>query len=127
VERHTIWFTRYEVRPLSVNGREPWQQRFNAFAPPISKNLGARKVPITCCIEGKKRSAEIPNIPHMAVDPLPTMHPSGDMWANVGHPVSPDKLALAMGATGSTFTDHRTRWDNYGKNGHYAPISWSSS
>jgi hypothetical protein len=67
------------------------------FAPLISKNLGTKKMPITYRIEGKKRSAEIPNILHMAVDPLPTMHPSGEMWANVGHPVSPDKLALAMG------------------------------
>ena len=32
------------------------------------------------------------------------MHPSGEMWANLGHPVSPDKLALAVGASGNTFT-----------------------
>jgi hypothetical protein len=25
-----------------------------------------------------------------------------------------------------TFTDHGMRWDNSGKNGHYAPISWSN-
>jgi len=31
----------------------------------------------------------------MAVDPLPTMHPSGEMWANSGHPISPDKFAFA--------------------------------
>jgi hypothetical protein len=30
---------------------------------------------------------------HMTVDPLPTAHSSGEMWANIGHPVSPDKLA----------------------------------
>src|SRR5262245_40660645 len=34
--------------------------------------------------------AEIPNILHMSVDPLPTMHPSGEMWASSGHPISPD-------------------------------------
>ena len=28
--------------------------------------------------------------------------------------------------TGSTFADHGMRWDNSGKNGHYAPISWSN-
>src|SRR5262245_66192180 len=33
-------------------------------------------VPITYRVDGKKRSAEIPNILHMSVDPLPTMHPS---------------------------------------------------
>ena len=48
-----------------------------AFAPLISKNLGVKKVPIKFRIEGKKRSAEIPGILHLSVDPLPTMHPSG--------------------------------------------------
>src|SRR5262249_33430517 len=77
-----------------------------AFAQLISKNLGVKKVPITYRVDGKKRSAEIPNILHMSVDPLPTMHPSGEMWANSGHPISPDKLAFAVGAPGSTFSDH---------------------
>jgi len=96
------------------------------LAPLFGKNLGVKKVPITYRIDGKKRSAEIPNILHMTVDPLPTAHPSGEMWANTGHPVSPDKLALAVGASGNVFTDHRMRWDNSGKNGHYAPIRWSN-
>ena len=43
----------------------------------------------------------------MTVDPLPTAHSSGEMWANIGHPVSPDKLALAVGAPGNTFNMHR--------------------
>ncbi len=97
-----------------------------ALAPLIGKVLGVKKVPITYRIDGKKRSAEIPGILHMSVDPLPTGHPSGEMWANTGHPVSPDRLAFAMGASGNTFNDHGMRWDNSGKNGHYAPISWSN-
>jgi hypothetical protein len=97
-----------------------------AFAPFIAKNLGAKKVPITYRVEGKKRSAEIPSILHMSVDPLPTMHPSGEMWVNTGYPISPDKLAFAVGAQGSTFSDHGMRWDNSGKNGLYAPIRWSN-
>ena len=76
------------------------------LAPLIGKNLGAKKVPITYRIEGKKRFAQIPNILHMSVDPLPTAHPSGEIWANTGHPVSPDKLAFATGAPRNTFTDH---------------------
>ena len=95
------------------------------LAPFITEHLGVKKVAINYKIDGKKRSAEIPGVLHMAVDPLPTMHPSGEMWANTGHPVSPDKLALAVGAAGSTFGDYGMRWDNSGKNGHYAPISWS--
>jgi hypothetical protein len=97
-----------------------------AFAPLITKNLGVKKVPITYRIDGKTRSAEIPGILHMAVDPLPTIHPTGEMWANTGHPAAPDKLALAVGARGNTFGDHGMRWDNSGKNGHYAPIRWSN-
>ena len=97
------------------------------FAPLIAKNLGAKKVPITYHVKGKTRSAEIPGILHMSVDPPPTAHPSGEMWANIGHPVSPDKLAFAVGAPGNTFSDHGMRWDNSGKNGHYAPIQWSST
>ena len=96
------------------------------LAPLFGNNLGVKKVPITYRIDGKKRSAEIPSILNMTVDPLPTAHPSGEMWANTGHPVSPDKLALAVGASGSVFTDHGMRWDNSGKYGHYAPIRWSN-
>jgi hypothetical protein len=59
-----------------------------ALAPLIGRNLGVKKVPIDNRIEGRKRSAEIPGILHMSVDPLPTAHPSGEMWANTGHPVS---------------------------------------
>jgi hypothetical protein len=96
------------------------------FAPLIGKNLGVKKVPITYRIDGKKRAAEISGIMHMSVDPLPTAHPSGEMWVNAGHPVSPDRLALAVGASGNSFSDHGMRWDNSGRNGHYAPIRWSN-
>jgi hypothetical protein len=97
-----------------------------AFAPLISTNLGVRKVAITFRIDGKTRSADIADILHMSVDPLPTMHPSGEMWVNIGHPVSPDRMALAVGAAGNTYDDHGMRWDNSGKNGLYASISWSN-
>ena len=97
-----------------------------AFAPLIGKNLGVKKAPIAFRIEGKKRSAEIPGILHLAVDPLPTAHPSGEMWANTGHPFAPEKLAFAVGAPGNAFTDHGLRWDNSGRNGHYARIAWSN-
>jgi hypothetical protein len=62
----------------------------------------------------------------MAVEPLASMHPSGEIWAAMGHPVAPDRLALGVGSKGSTFADHGMRWDNSGKNGHYAPINWSN-
>src|SRR5256886_11159670 len=49
-----------------------------AFAPLIANNLGAKKVPITCAINGKTRSAQIPGLLNMQVEPLPTMHSSGE-------------------------------------------------
>jgi hypothetical protein len=97
-----------------------------AFAPLVGKHLGVKKVPIKYAVQGKTRTAEIPRVLNMAVDPLGSMHPSGEIWAAIGHPVAPEKLALAVGRQGSTFADHGMRWDNSGKNGHYAPISWSN-
>jgi hypothetical protein len=97
-----------------------------AFAPLIANNLGVKKVPITYTTNGKTRSAQIPGVLNMQVEPLQTVHPSGELWAAVGHPVAPDKLALAVGTNGSTFSDHGMRWDNSGKKGHYAPINWSN-
>jgi hypothetical protein len=88
---------------------------------------GPSKVPITFRIDGKTRSAQIPGILHMAVDPLPTMHPSGEMWVNIGHPVYPDRMAMAVGASGNTFSDRGMHWDNSGKNGLYASIRWSNA
>jgi hypothetical protein len=98
----------------------------SAFAPLISRQLGVKKAPIRYAIQGTARSVEIPGIARMAVEPLPTMHSSGEIWTALGHPVAPDRLALAVGRSGSTFADYGMRWDNSGKNGHYAPIAWSS-
>src|SRR5438132_33628 len=55
-----------------------------AFAPMIATNLGVKKVPITYRVTGKTRSAEIPGIMHMAVQPLPTLRADGEMWASAG-------------------------------------------
>ena len=97
-----------------------------AFAPLVSTNLGMKKVPITYDVSGKVRSVEIPGIMNMSVEALPTINPSGEVWGALGHPVAPDRLAFAVGKPGSTFTGHGMRWDNSGKNGHYAPISWAN-
>jgi hypothetical protein len=97
-----------------------------AFAPLVATQLGVKKVPIGYAVRGKGRSVEIPDIMQMAVEPIPTMHPSGEIWTALGHPVAPDRLALAVGRQGSTFSDYGMRWDNSGRNGHYAPIRWSN-
>lgn len=97
-----------------------------AFAPLVGTHLGAKRVAIKYAVTGNRRSVEIPGVMQMAVAPLPTMHPSGEAWGATGHPVAPDRLAFAVGGAGSTFADHGMRWDNSGKNGHYAPINWSN-
>ena len=97
-----------------------------AFAPLIGTNLGVKKVPIHYEVKGKTRSAEVLGIMQMSVQPLPSLRENEEIWASTGHPVNPDRLALAVGSQGSTFADHGMRWDNSGKNGHYAPINWSN-
>lgn len=97
-----------------------------AFAPLVGTHLGARKAKISYTIEGKRRSVEIPGVMHMAVEPVGSMHPGGEIWGALGHPVAPDRMAFAVGSAGSTFADHGMRWDNSGRNGHYAPIAWSN-
>ena len=96
------------------------------FAPLVSKNLGAKKVAIKYAVNGKNHSVEVPGIMQMAVEPLGSLHPSGEIWGAMGHPVAPDRMAFAVGSKASTFADHGMRWDNSGKNGHYAPIHWSN-
>lgn len=97
-----------------------------AFAPLITTHLGVKKVPIRYAIDGSNRGVEIPGVMRMGVEPIPTMHPSGELWAALGHPVAPDRIALAKGRADSRFADYGMRWDNSGRNGHYAPISWSN-
>jgi hypothetical protein len=42
------------------------------------------------------------------------------------HPFAPQGVAVAVGEPGSTWTDYGLRWDNSGRNGHYAAINWSN-
>jgi hypothetical protein len=97
------------------------------FAPLIATNLGAKKVPIDFRVRGKTRSVEIPGIMKMSVRPLASLRGDEEIWASAGHPFNPDHLALAVGEPGSTFADHGMRWDNSGRNAHYAPINWTNA
>ncbi len=96
------------------------------FAPFFSTVLGAKTIPITYHIEGKRRSVEIPTILHMAVHPLPSKDPSNEIWALNAHPFAP-QVAMAVGDQNSTWADYGMRWDNSGENGVYAPINWSNA
>jgi hypothetical protein len=97
-----------------------------AFAPLVGEVLGVKSVPITYTREGKRRSLTIPNIANLAISAVPSMHADGsEIWIAMGHPFNPQRLAVASGEQGSTYTDYGMTWDNSGKNGHYAPIDWS--
>jgi hypothetical protein len=97
-----------------------------AAAPLISTVLGVKAAPITYHKEGKRRSVEIPSIMHLAVHALPSLNPDAEIWAENAHDFA-TRVAMAVGEDKSTWTDYGMRWDNSGKNGHYAPIKWSNA
>jgi hypothetical protein len=96
------------------------------LTPLISTILGAKTVPITFHKEGKRRSIDIPSVMQMAVRALPSINPDEEIWAKNAHPFA-SSVSLAVGEEKSTWADYGMRWDNSGKNGHYAPISWSNT
>lgn len=98
-----------------------------AFAPLISTVLGTKSVPITYQHNGRQRAVEIPGIMHMSVHGLASLNPDQEIWIAAGHPFNPDRMAIAVGDEGSTFQDYGMRWDNSGKNGHYAAIHWANA
>lgn len=97
------------------------------FAPLIGDVLGIRTVPITYAVEGKRRSVEIPDVMHLAVQPVPSaMGEDAEMVASNAHPFAPAGVVMAVGDPGSTWSDYGMTWDNSGRNGHYAPVQWAN-
>src|SRR5258708_5257955 len=92
-----------------------------AWAPLISTVLGTKIVPIVFNIAGKRRSVEIPNIMHVAVQPLPSLDPDNEIWTLNAHPFSP-MVALAVGDQNNASTGYRTSWAEFGRSGDHAPI-----
>jgi hypothetical protein len=97
-----------------------------AFTSLVGTHLGVKKAPIHYKIDGKSRKVEIPGVLAVAVDPLASMHPSGEIWGATGHPLAPEKIAFGVGREGNRFSDYGLNWNNSGRNGHYAPIEWSN-
>ena len=98
-----------------------------AFAPLIGEVLGAKSVPITYAVEGRRRSVEIPGIMQMVVRPIPSaIGEDAEMVAVNAHPFAPAGVVMAMGEAGSSWTDYGLTWDNSGRNGHYAPVHWAN-
>ncbi|HEX8995241.1 MAG TPA: DUF1326 domain-containing protein [Ktedonobacterales bacterium] len=97
------------------------------LAPLISKVLGITTAPITFGKEGMRRSLQIPGKAHLAVHAIPSGNPDEEIWAKNINPFSPAGVALAIGDEGSGWEDYGMRWDNSGKNAHYASIIWSNA
>jgi hypothetical protein len=98
-----------------------------ALAPLISTVLGIKSVPITFAKDGRHRSVEIPGIMHVGVQAVPSMSPEGAILVDNAHPFAMQGLAMAVGDEGNRWEDYGMRWDNSGKNGHYAAIRWSAN
>ena len=124
---------------LDERAREDQQQALQAvfagqaggtmgtFAPLIGNVLGIRTVPIHYAVDGKRHSVEIPDIMHLAVHPVASaMGEDKEMVAINAHPFAPDGVVMAVGDEGSIWSDYGLRWDNSGRNGHYASIRWSN-
>jgi hypothetical protein len=94
------------------------------FAPLITKRLPARTVPITFSIDGKQRKLEIPGVAEVAVEGISGVRGQQVWLDNVGHFAS-SRLSAARG-TSSRLADQGLKFDNTGRNGHFAPISWSN-
>jgi hypothetical protein len=98
-----------------------------ALAPLASEILGVKTVPINFRREKRRRSVEVPGIMRLAVSATPNINPDDETWLTNAHPLFPEKIAVAVGESGSVYEDYGMRWDNSGKNGHYAPFTWSNA
>ena len=96
------------------------------LAPLIYTVLGAKIVPIIFNKGERRRSVEIPGLLRLAVRAAPSFAPDKEIWAENAHPFNMERWVFAVGDEGSTWQDYGMRWDNSGKNGHYAPLNWSN-
>ena len=88
-----------------------------------SNFVGIKYVPIEFKAEDGVRSVTIPNVMDFHVEPIIARNQTEAMLlANTAHGVNRD-LYLAKGTRG-IYTDHGMRWDNTGKNGHFASFEW---
>jgi len=97
-----------------------------SLAPLISEVLGVSTAAIRWRKEGKERGVDVDDVLNLTIHPTPCINPDGEIWATNAHPFAPEGVAMAVGSANSTYADHGLRWDNSGKNAHYAPINWSS-
>lgn len=96
------------------------------LVPLISSVLGVESVPITWRKDGLNRSMQIGTTGAIIVKALPSGAPGQEIWIDNVHPFA-HRVSMAVGEKGSVWSGHGMTWDNSGKNGHYAPISWTNA
>jgi len=95
-----------------------------AFSPFVGEMLAGKVVPIAYESSGTRRRVAIPGILDLSVEGVVGADGKSALTIeNAPHPCS-SSLAIAQGVD-SRYGDHGWRWDNSGKNGHYAPIHWA--
>ncbi|HXG42989.1 MAG TPA: DUF1326 domain-containing protein [Dehalococcoidia bacterium] len=96
---------------------------FAALGPLISRDLGAKVVPIQFRKEGRRRSVTIPGILDSTVEAVPGADPEAEVVKRNAHPFFPE--AVQAYGVRTTYSDHGLTWDNTGKNADYASFRWS--
>ena len=97
------------------------------LAPLVGEVLGVKTAHIDYRIDGARRSCEIPGVMQLGVRPVESVVPGAELVVTNAHPFALGGLAMAVGEDGSTWADYGLSFDNSGKNGHYARISWSNA
>ena len=96
-----------------------------ALAPLIGENLGVKK--FRSHTESKARNVlrkSLASCTCLSIRCRPLIR--AGKCGQYGPSGQSRKVGICRGAAGNTFSDHGMRWDNSGKNGHYAPIRWSN-
>ncbi len=88
----------------------------------VATRLPTRAVPIRFEAEGRRRSAEIPDVLEITVEGIEGLGGTPTWLDNVRHLVS-DRIAIARTIKG-LYQDHELDWDNAGRNAHYANFAW---
>ena len=96
-----------------------------ALAPLIGTNLGAKLVPIEFRSEGKKRSAQIPNVLNSVVEAVPSPFEGEVVIKRNANPLFPGEDWVQAYGTTSSLTDLGWSWDNSGKCADYANFTFA--
>jgi hypothetical protein len=95
-----------------------------ALQPLVTRRLAPKAAPISFEIDGGKRRLSIQGIAEVAVQGITGAGGKQIWFDNVGHFAS-TRISAARG-TASSLKDQGLNFQNTGRNGHFAPISWSN-